>query len=314
MNLVLRYLSVGFLSFLPTILLGASFTLTPVVQSSNDTRVNSRQKVLRIPFEFYRNKFRFSVTINNKPFYMMLDNGSLWDELLFFGNSKLKDANFHFSDTTQIGLNTADIAHNVAFQIDRTIFNHQTAVVTRYDPESPNLWEGFDGQISGTFFKHFIVKINFQENYIELIPPKNFEYQGSSKAIKMQSGPHGSKIISAIITFAEGNQQTQDLVVDLGGIYPLYLPIQQNDVFKDNKNLDTIGQAFIRQKGYQGKVAAVDIGAHKLTNVNTAFNKVSSDTHNFGSAMIGLPLLRRFNVTFDYFKNQLYLEPIQDQE
>ncbi len=35
--------------------------------------------------------------------------------------------------------------------------------ITRYESNRPNLWEGFDGQFSATFFKHFVVKINFDD-------------------------------------------------------------------------------------------------------------------------------------------------------
>lgn len=40
---------------------------------------------ITIPFEFYSNKFRFKTSVNGRTCNMLLDNGSLWDELLFFG-------------------------------------------------------------------------------------------------------------------------------------------------------------------------------------------------------------------------------------
>ena len=117
-----------------------------------------------IPFEFYRNKFRFRAEVNGRICEMLLDNGSLWDQLLFFGSPKVDSIGFDTTGEIAIGNTPADVAGGISVGFGDVIFHEQTAVITRYDPDLPNLWEGFDGQISATFFKHFVVRIDFDES------------------------------------------------------------------------------------------------------------------------------------------------------
>jgi len=46
-----------------------------------------------------------------------------------------------------------------------------------------------------------------------------------------------------------------------------------------------------------------------LRDVPTAFQVVGQNSNIYGNTMIGLSLLRRFNVIFDYFKERIILEP-----
>lgn len=55
------------------------------------------------------------------------------------------------------------------------LFTHKTII--------PNLWEGADGQVSNTFFKHFVVEINFDTWKIVLHNPENYKYNGEGKEI-----------------------------------------------------------------------------------------------------------------------------------
>ena len=77
---------------------------------------------LLIPFDFYRNKLRFKAKINGKECNMMIDNGSLWDELLFFGSPIVDSIGFIYSGETSIGFNKADISDNVKIEFDDIIF------------------------------------------------------------------------------------------------------------------------------------------------------------------------------------------------
>jgi hypothetical protein len=43
--------------------------------------------------------------------------------------------------------------------------------------------------------------------------------------------------------------------------------------------------------------------------VPTAFTVVDENSDVYGNTMIGMPLLRRFNVIFDYFNERIILEP-----
>jgi hypothetical protein len=264
-----------------------------------------------IPVEFYRNKFRFSATINSRECNMLLDNGSLWDELLFFGSPKVDSLGFEITGETAFGNTTADIATDITVGFKNVVFHEQTAVITRYDPALPNLWEGFDGQISSMFFRHFVVRIDFDEAIIELIPPDQFTYTGTGRAFNMQPGPFSSRTMTADIMMHNGETATLDLLIDLGGLHPLYLPIGRDDriTLPPDAVEASLGRGLFSQQGYLGTIKGVFFGDYMLEDVPTAFTVVEKDSDDYGNTMIGLPLLRRFNVIFDYSNERIILEP-----
>jgi hypothetical protein len=63
--------------------------------------------------------------------------------------------------------------------------------------------------------------------------------------------------------------------------------------------------------GYLAKIKTIKIGEYALHDVVTTFTAVSQDESVYGNTMIGLPLLRRFNITFDYPNDRMILEPIR---
>lgn len=270
-----------------------------------------KDKKIIIPFEFYKNKFRFKAEIKGKVFNMMLDNGVLWDELLFFGSPKIDSAGFNLTEETQFGITKADLDTNVTVVLENIIFKKQKAVVSRYDKTRPNMWEGFDGQFSATFFKHFIVKINFDESHIELIPPDEFSYSGNGQKFKMKIGPYNTRTIQANITLENNETTSIDLIIDIGGLHPVYLPLgKYENISLPSKAIESgLGSGFFYTKGYMARIKNISFGSYNLGGVLTAFTPVEKDADIFGNTMIGLPLLKRFNVIFNYFENEIILEP-----
>jgi hypothetical protein len=280
-------------------------------------KIVSANGKITIPFELYRDKIRMTVKVNGQNCHLSIDNGSLWDELLFFGSPKIDSLDLKYTGETIIGDSNvanpirADIAPHVSLEFKDVVFTEQTAIVTRYGPNLPNLWEGIDGQVSATFFKHFVVRINFDESVIELIRPSEFDDSGMDQALTMKPGPHDSRTIRADIEMQDGSRTSIDLLVDLGGLYPLYLPIGKYDSIRLPKNAikSGLGTGFFLHEGFLGRVRSIKLGKYILNDVVTAFTLVDKETDVYGNTMIGFPLLQRFNVTFDYLNNRLILEP-----
>lgn len=280
-------------------------------------KITSENGKITIPFELYRDKIRMTAKVNGRDCHFSIDNGSLWDELLFFGSPKTDSLALKYTGETVIGDSNvanpirADIAPNVSLDFKDVVFTEQTAIVTRYDPRLPNLWEGIDGQVSATFFKHFVVRINFDESIIELIPPAEFDDSGEGQTLTMKPGPHDSRTIRTDIKMQDGSQTSIDLLVDLGGLYPLYLPIGKYDSIRLPKNAveSGLGTGFFLHEGFLGRVKSIKLGKYLLNDAVTAFTLVDKETDVYGNTMMGFPLLQRFNVTFDYFNSRLILEP-----
>jgi hypothetical protein len=274
-------------------------------------QILSENGKVAIPFEMYRGKIRMLARVNGHDCRLSIDNGSLWDELLFFGSPQVDGLSLNKTGETSIARTKADLASPVTVAFKDVVFLGQTAIITRYDRVGPNIWEGMDGQVSATFFKHFVVRIDFDASLIELLPPRAFTYSGQGQALTMKTGPFNSRTVAAEIVMPNGSAVALDLLIDLGGIYPLYLPLGKDDkiALPQNSIAATLGSGLQTQKGYLGKVKTVRLGKYVVDDVPTAFTPVDKGADIYGNTMLGLPLLQRFNVTFDYFRQRIILEP-----
>jgi hypothetical protein len=299
---------------------GVSSTVADLDKPPGNYEIHSGQESVTIPFEMFRSDIRMSARINGRDCHFLVDNGNLWDELLFFGSPKIDSLELEITGITALGDTTvenpiyADVAEDITIAFGDLVFSGQTGIITRYIPGLPNPWEGADGQISAAFFKNFMVAINFDESHITLIPPEQFQYTGQGKAVSMHHGPLDSRTITAEVAIADESDLTLELLVDLGGIYPLYLPLGSDDriTLPEDAEEAVLGIGFGGpEQGYLGRVSRLIIGDYTLENVLTAFTPMTENASVFGSTMIGMPLLQRFNLVFDYFHDRLYLEPNQ---
>ena len=310
----------------------AAFILLIVIASqfgckNQNKNINSNYEILSsndeiiIPFETYRNDIRMNAKINNKNCFVLLDNGSLWDELLFFGSPKVDSLNLNITGETYIGDYTVanpiiadvDTSVNIAFQ--NIVFKKQKAIITRYIPGLSNLWEGADLQISAAFFKNFVVEINFDELYIKLTLPKKFKYTGKGQELKMKKGPNNSRLINANIIQLNGKEISIDLLIDLGGKHPLYLPIGKRDdiILPDNPVESVLANGFQGPiMGYMGRLKGLKLGNYKLDSVLVSYTKVEPSADEYGNTMLGIKLLYHFNITFDYPNERIFIEPSKD--
>ena len=103
----------------------------------------------------------------------------------------------------------------------------------------------------------------------------------------------------------------ENLQIDLGGLHPIYLPVGKDEkiTLPSNAIESSLGIGLFAQNGYMGRVQSVRFGDYSLKNVLAAFQQVDKNANIYGNTMIGLPLLQRFNIIFDYFNNRIILEP-----
>jgi len=265
-----------------------------------------------IPFELFGKNIRMSARVNGQECNVLLDNGSLWDDLLFFGSPNVDSLNLNIVGITNLGNSTAETASAIDLEFEGLTFTDQQAVILPYVEGLPNPWEGADLQVSSAFFKNFVVEINFDHKIIRLTKPEAYDYRGNGEVIDMTPDVFESRTSRIEIETHDGKIIELDLLLDLGGLFELYLPVGDSKeiTLPPDAELKSLGTGgFGASEGYIGTVKEVRIGKYRLTDVEAAFVDVEAGESVYGNAMIGFPMFQRFNITFDYFNERMILEP-----
>jgi hypothetical protein len=170
--------------------------------------------------------------------------------------------------------------------------------------------EGQDGQISGSLFMNFVVTIDFDEGVLLLIEPHEFDGQNAGTALPMTQTRPGSYRVPCTVSAPDGRDVHLEPALDLGAIFPLWVFTPPHfDLVPGTATAESVlgvgASGPIR--GRTASLPVLALGDRVLRNVPVAFTSAAPRMGRDG--VLGLPALRRFRVTFDYFRQQLYLEP-----
>lgn len=271
-------------------------------------------KPVRIPFDVHRGDLRIQGEVGGRPVRMLVDNGTLWDDLLFFGSPLVDSLGFAFEGEAEVGGSgqgpalVSKTASGVTLRLPGVEFLDQKAVVTPYTPGAVNMWEGSEGQISGALFENFVVAIDFDEMVITLTEPQRFRYDGPGTTLPMTELPSKMWAIPATLGLSDGKPVSTDLALDLGNSNPLQISTGRAHGFTVPRASIAASLGFGMQGEVLGRFAPVEkltLGGIRVENVLAAFD----EGNQFEEAMVGFELLSRFNLIFDYPHRQLILEP-----
>ena len=115
------------------------------------------------------------------------------------------------------------------------------------------------------------------------------------------------------LTLEDGRTIDVPFLMDLGYNNQLELnTTRENNITPPAKCKEaTLGRNIqgIATHGCIGRVPTVTIGGHTVSEVTCAFVSAEDSDHTLDEVMIGLGLLSRFNLVFDYAHKVLYMEP-----
>jgi hypothetical protein len=297
----------------------------PTGSTPGSYRFLSDEGITGFPFEIFHGDIRFKGEINGHEVYMLLDDGFMWDELLFWGSPRVDSLGLKYDGEFSVrgAKDTVNevpawTSSGITINLPGVEFTDQTAIITAYNSGVSNMWSGSVGQVSGTFLKNLVVDINFDNMMITLIDPAKFEYKGKGVEIPWKPMGFGPHSIPATIELADGRSISLELLLDLG--------------YNDQLQISTIGEhkidipenslpgilgfniQGIATRGYFGRVNQVNIGGYKLNDVVVSYVSKEDSENEFGEMMIGLGLLSRFNLVYDYSKKRLFVGPNKNFE
>ena len=315
----------GRVAFALVVVCGAGFAWaiegngeSPLGPPPGGYRVLSEDGSIRIPFDVYRDDIRVEAVVNGVRLKLLIDNGFLWDQLLFWGSPTIDSLGLKTDGEIAVGGSgdgepvISKTASDITVAFDDVVFYDQTAVVTPSTSGVAELWAGSHGQLSAAFFKHFVVQVDWDAGVITLIPPGAFNPEGHGKGIELVPLGAGAWAIPVVLNMAGRGQRRVLVQLDLGDGNPLDLVVGGTDRIPLPRGAIEASLGFGVQGevlGHFGRIKTVKIGEFKVENVLAGFRAVDDDGPLRDRSFIGLPLLSRFNLVFDYHRSKIYLSP-----
>jgi len=276
-----------------------------------------KQKIpISIPFKMINGKPVMNAKLNGIDAKLMIDNGRLWDQIWLFG-TPLAD-NFVLKENVvgNIGgagsgqTSRSDYAENLTLDFKPVCFYEQEAFISSASDGFTRMFPGVDGQISNTFFGHFVVQFDFIKNKILLFPPDQFKIKGEYTVVDMTPEKGGAYSIPISITLEDGRTISKQADLDFGGIHILLIGLNNENriscptTAKKQKSFGVQGEC----EEFSGKIRELKIDNQTLEYPSVVFSDEKNAVvtpNNLG--IIGLPLFMKYHTAFDYFNNKLYL-------
>ena len=273
---------------------------------------------IKIPFKIHKGKPLLELEINGIKATLMIDNGTLWDEVWLFGSPLVESLNLKPIDIGEVGGSGEGdptqiySSTNLTLKFEDIIFYEQPVLVSPPEAGFARMFPGSDGQLCNTIFKHFIVEFDFIKNELILHNPDQYKFEGDGSILNMSENKGGSYAVPFAFTMLDGETYHDNIDIDFGGVYALKIALNNKNNIKLPENVENTESygAQGRTSEYSGKIKNFTFGKFTFDNPTVFFgDRKTSRIHPNNLGVIGLPLFMKFNITFDYFNNKLYLKP-----
>lgn len=281
-----------------------------------------RRKKEIVPFKLVKNLIIIKLMVNGKgPFNFVLDTGV---GLFLISDPKLIDSvsikNLRSINITGFGDGeplSAFVTPTIDVGFGSTNAKGLSAAILKKDIFELSNYVGMPvhGLIGYEFFNSFIVKINFSLNTITIYSPETAYIPRKGYRVPLMIEDRKPYLISNI-QLGTGEKIAAKMIIDTGAGHPISLetnggvPFEVPEVnIPGNLGIGLTGPI----SGYISRVKSLTLGKYTLNNVIAAFpdyNDVASKVYSVSrNGNMGVTVLKRFNVVFDYNESALYLKP-----
>jgi hypothetical protein len=284
-------------------------------------RPASSQILYRIPFDLYDGRIYLRVRVNNsEPRPFLFDSGAqiahLRAELAQILGLKL-GGSLGVTGTGP-GRIKANYIDNVTYNVSGAEFTDERSIALPtadfFQPLENSFGREFDGVLGYTFFKRFVVEIDYANQTINLYDPATYRHSGSDEVIQIKINDK-KPYITATFTPMVGAPIQANLHIDTG--FGGSLNFNGNFVIENNlvQSARTTIESFTRGAGGEtaarvGRIKSLQFGRFTIANPTATFALAQGRGVRSDSAgRIGGGILQRFKLILDYSRKQMILEP-----
>jgi hypothetical protein len=283
-----------------------------------DLKKNNKHQT--IPFRLVRNMIVVQLSINDKgPFNFILDTGV---GLMIITEPTLIDSiNITSKRTIKIpGMGEGEddeayITPALNVQIPGLESHDVNAAILKKDHFNLSSYAGIpiDGLLGYEFFDNLAIRVDFADSTIRVCRPKDLHpfRKGNKIPITIEDR---KPYLTANITYPNGKKIDNKLVIDLGAGHPVSIEnMIKNSGLPPNHIAANLGVGLNGPiDGYLSRINEIQIGRFKIKNVLASFpddTKQHIVTSVPRDGNLGIGLLKKFQIIFDYPDNVIYLKP-----
>ncbi len=210
------------------------------------------------------------------------------------------------------GIREVDFAKNNTLVLPGLNVEHLDFYINNYDVLSSVYGEKIDGIIGYSFLSRYILKINFDSSFIQVFAPGEIKYERNGFLLH----PLFTALPIQPLRIKDAREMVANFYFDTGaGLCFLISQQFQHDSLLLKKKRKPVS---IQVHGLGGKkqmfltvIKEVKIGPYKFRKVPTDIldDEFNATSYPFIGGLIGNDLLRRFNITLNYPKKEIYLSP-----
>lgn len=175
-----------------------------------------------------------------------------------------------------------------------------------------------DAVVGYDLLKSYVVKIDYDTKTMEFYDAKSFKYGGKGEVNRFSLWSN-SALMDIDLTLLSGEKIRGKFMVDDGADLPLLL----NSPFVNNNGLmpkvgkvakgSISGSDGSEVPTFRGKVQKAVIGGYTFNDFPVRLTQAQSGTLSLNDldGILGNPILKMFNITFDYRRKKMYWEPNQ---
>jgi hypothetical protein len=281
--------------------------------------VRSDNGVVTIPFEIDTNHVIIPIEVRGNSFRVILDTGMPMSGLMLYGTASVEDLGLEYGpERVRVGGAggegkhlEARLAHGVTVDIEDVQMRNASVIVM---PPLHHFHASHDGVIGYGLFKNFVVRVDYDKSVIELHDPDTFSAPESSTVVPLKFNTN-FPYADIEVKMNDGKKLPLTVVVDIGASHAISLNVVDGGkiTVPDDSIRTTIGKGVGGNLvGQVGRVRSLELGGVTLNDVVATF---PDEQHQRPGGMeaqngnLGNGLLRRFNVTFDYSRKAMLLEP-----
>ena len=169
------------------------------------------------------------------------------------------------------------------------------------------------GLLGYEFFSNLAVKIDFSDSTLTVYRPKDERLFAKGQKIPITLENH-KPYLEANITLPGGSVKKSKLVIDLGAGHPLSLENMIDGPERPKKCIPAnLGMGFNGPvTGFISRIKEIELGKYKIRNLISSFpedDSLKSALMERRDGNLGIGLLKKFVVVFDYYNKAIYLKP-----